>query len=219
MSRARDLALALGLALLLALPAAALLLWLRLREGPPLFHVAPRAGRGGRVFRLWKLRSMRPAPDDAGVSGGDKAARVTATGRWLRRHRLDEIPQLWNVVRGDMGLVGPRPPLPGYAARFPALYGRVLASRPGITGLATLAFHAHEERLLARCASAAETEAVYVRRCIPRKARIDLLWQARRGHGLDLWLMALTLARAAGFGRGRRLPRRRPRRRRKSADR
>lgn len=207
MSRARDLVLALALALLLAAPFALLLLWLRAREGRPLFHVAARAGAGGRPFRLWKLRTMRPAVADAGVSGGDKAARVTPAGRWLRRCRLDEIPQLWNVIRGDMGLVGPRPPLPAYVARFPDLYGRVLAGRPGITGLATLVFHAHEERLLARCATAAETEAVYVRRCIPRKARIDLLWQARHGPGLDLWLMVLTLARAAGIGRGRRLPR------------
>ena len=99
----------------------------------------------GVPFHLWKLRTMTVVREDSGVSGGDKAARITPVGRFLRRARLDEIPQLWNVIRGDMSFVGPRPPLRLYVERFPALYAEVLKSRPGITGLATLHFHAHEE--------------------------------------------------------------------------
>ena len=133
---------------------------------------------------------------EAGVSGGDKTARITATGRLLRRTRLDEVPQLWNVLCGDMSFVGPRPPLRLYVERFPALYARVLQSRPGITGLATLTFHRHEEALLATCRTPAETDSVYARRCVERKARIDLIYQDRRTIWLDFRLMWLTLVRA-----------------------
>lgn len=189
--RALDLALALLLGALLAL----LLLWLLLREGRPLFHAAERMRAPGQPFRLWKLRTMAPDPADSGVSGGDKVSRITPTGRFLRRTRLDEIPQLWNVLRGDMSFVGPRPPLRQYVERFPALYAQVLRSRPGLTGLATLHFHRHEERLLARCRTPAETDATYVRACIPRKARLDLIYQRRRTICLDLAILGQTFAR------------------------
>lgn len=187
-----DLFFALVLGLALAVPFGAILLVLLLTEGRPLFHVAERMKTPTTGFRLWKLRTMTVAPDDAGVSGGDKAARVTRTGRFLRRSRIDEIPQLWNVLRGDMSFVGPRPPLRTYVERFPELYGKVLQSRPGITGLATLTFHGREEQLLAQCRSAAETDAVYCRRCVLRKAVIDLIYQRRRTLCLDLLLMIRT---------------------------
>ncbi len=190
--RALDLALALLLGGLLAVPFAALLLWLRAVEGRPLFHVSERMFAPGRPFRLWKLRTMRPAAGDSGVTGADKRDRITPAGRFLRRTRLDEVPQLWNVIRGEMSFVGPRPPLRQYVERFPELYARVLRSRPGITGLATLRFHGREERLLARCRTAEETDAVYARLCVPRKARLDLIYQRRRTLCWDLWLMAQT---------------------------
>jgi lipopolysaccharide/colanic/teichoic acid biosynthesis glycosyltransferase len=196
-----DLALALLLGAVLALPFSALVLVLWLREGRPVFYVAERMRASGRPFMLWKLRTMAVAPPESGVSGGDKAARITATGRFLRRSRLDEVPQLWNVLKGDMSFVGPRPPLRLYVERFPDLYARVLQSRPGITGLATLTFHRHEEALLAKCTTSAETDTVYSRRCVPRKARIDLIYQKRRTVWMDFGLMALTLARAFGLGR------------------
>lgn len=187
-----DLALALALAALLAVPFGLLLLALLLVEGRPLFYVAERMKAPGVPFRLWKLRTMTVAKADSGVSGGDKAARITPVGRRLRAARLDEIPQLWNVIRGDMSFVGPRPPLRLYVERFPELYGRVLRSRPGITGLATLHFHAHEEWLLARCRSAEETDAVYSRRCVPRKAMLDLLYQRNQSLCLDLAILCRT---------------------------
>lgn len=193
--RILDLTLALFLAALLAVPFGLLLVVLWLTEGRPVFYVSERMKAPGQPFRLWKLRTMRVAAADSGVSGGDKAARITPMGRFLRRARLDEIPQLWNVIRGDMSFVGPRPPLRQYVERFPDLYARVLRSRPGITGLASLEFHAHEERLLAPCASAEETDAVYCRRCIPRKARLDLIYQRRRSVCYDLALIWQTGAR------------------------
>lgn len=191
-----DLILATALSLILALPFGLLILYLLWKNGRPVFYVAERMRAPGQPFALWKLRTMSVVPAEAGVSGGNKTSRINATGRFLRRTRLDEVPQLYNVLKGDMSFVGPRPPLRLYVERFPALYAQVLRSRPGITGLATLVFHRHEEKLLARCHSAAETDAVYARRCVPRKAQIDLIYQRRRSVAMDFGLMALTLARA-----------------------
>ena len=193
--RAFDILAALALAALLALPFALLLLVLLATQGRPLFHVAERMKTPTQPFALWKLRTMRPAAGDSGVSGGDKSDRITPLRRFLRRTRLDEVPQLWNVLKGDMSFVGPRPPLRQYTERFPDLYARVLRSRPGITGLASLHFHRHEERLLRRCASPEETDATYARRCVPRKARLDLIYQRNPNLCLDAALMLKTAAR------------------------
>ncbi len=191
--RALDLVLVGILALPVALVLSGLLIWLALKQGWPLFHVAERMKGVDRPFRLWKLRTMHVAADDRGVSGGDKNARITPVGVWLRARRLDELPQLWNILKGDLSFVGPRPPLREYVERFPDLYTRVLESRPGVTGLATLVYHRHEERLLARCATPQETDAVYVRSCVPRKARLDLIYQRHRNVCFDLRLMLHTL--------------------------
>ena len=201
MRRLMDIVLALLLMAVLALPFAGLCLWILLRQGLPLFYVAERMRAPGRPFALWKLRTMAVAPPEEGVSGGNKVARITPIGAFLRRKRLDEIPQLWNILRGDISFVGPRPPLRLYVERFPEIYARVLRDKPGVTGLATLTFHRHEERLLAACRTAEETDAVYCRRCIPRKARIDLTYQARRTLCSDLALMLRTVFHAAGLRR------------------
>ncbi|MFN3969973.1 MAG: sugar transferase [Gemmobacter sp.] len=192
LKRAFDIAFALLVAAILALPFAGVLVWLLVTQGRPIFYVAERMRAPGRPFRLWKLRTMTLAPADRGVTGADKAARITPAGRVLRRSRLDEVPQLWNVLRGDMSFVGPRPPLREYVERFPDLYARVLRSRPGITGMATLHYHRHEALLLSRCATPAETDAVYARLCVPMKARLDLIYQDRRNLCLDIWLIMQT---------------------------
>ncbi|WP_209426186.1 sugar transferase [Pararhodobacter sp. SW119] len=194
--RALDLLLALVL-LVPAVPVMAVIALLVLcLDGRPVFYASERMRAPGRPFTLWKFRTMRPDSGDSGVSGGDKAGRITRTGRVLRRMRLDELPQLWNVLAGDMSFIGPRPPLREYVERFPQLYARVLRSRPGISGLATLQFHRHEERLLARARTRQETDAIYCRACIPRKARLDLIYQRRRNLCLDLLLIARTARRA-----------------------
>lgn len=208
--RALDLVLALILGVALLPVLLLLMAVVRWRDGAPVFYGATRMRGPDQPFTLWKLRSMTTVTGDSGVSGGDKAGRITPTGRFLRRTRLDELPQLWNVLRGDISFVGPRPPLPEYVARFPDLYARVLRSRPGITGLATLSFHAHEEWLLGRCATATETDATYARACIPRKARLDLIYQRHRNLCWDLWLMIRTAVRVLPRGdAGRRDPARR----------
>lgn len=168
---------------------------LLLIEGRPVFYVAERMKTPHLSFGLIKFRTMRPHPDPGGVTGGDKSDRMSRLHRFLRRTRADELPQLWNVIRSDMSLVGPRPPLRRYVLAFPDVYAQVLHSRPGITGLASLVFHAHEERLLAACQTPAETDAVYCRRCIPRKARLDLIYQSRRNLCFDLLLVIGTAAK------------------------
>lgn len=188
-----DLVIAVILAVLLAPVILITALALLILDGRPVFYVSERMTTPTRGFKLIKFRTMKPAAENGGVSGGDKAARITRMGAFLRRSRLDEVPQLWNVIRGDISLVGPRPPLRQYVERFPEVYGPVLRSRPGVTGLASIYFHAHEERLLARSSSPAETDEIYCRVCVPRKARLDLIYQARRGICMDAGLLVKTV--------------------------
>ena len=128
---------------------AAIALWVRLDSpGPALFR-QERVGRGGRLFRIHKFRTMR-LHDGSGpqiTASGD--ARITRAGRWLRRSKLDELPQLIDVLAGDMSLVGPRPEVPRYMALYPdEARRRILSVRPGITDRAAIGFR-DEERLLA----------------------------------------------------------------------
>ena len=197
--RAFDIVLALALALVLVPVGIGIALVLLLREGRPVFYVSERMKTVDQPFDLWKFRTMRVNAGGADVTGGHKAGQVTGMGRVLRRTRMDELPQLWNVLRGDLSFVGPRPPLRSVVERFPEIYAQVLRSRPGITGLATLYFHRHEEWLMAGAASAEEARAVYDRRVVARKARLDLIYQRRRSLGMDLRLIGMTAARAFGF--------------------
>lgn len=200
MKRLFDIALALLLLALtwpIILAITIAILW---REGGPVFYVAERMKTPHQPFNLIKFRSMSNVPDDqnAGVTGGDKAGRITPIGRKLRRYRLDELPQLINVLRGDMSFVGPRPPLRQYTDAFPELYGRVLRSRPGVTGLATLHYHRHEERLIASATTPQETENIYTTRCVPRKAALDLIYQRHASVCFDISILWQTLRKVAG---------------------
>lgn len=164
-----------------------------MRQGRPLFYVAERMKTPDQAFGLWKFRTMTVVESDSGVSGADKTGRITPLGAKLRATRLDEFPQLWNILRGDLSFVGPRAPLREYVEQFPDIYAKVLKSRPGVTGLATIRFHKHEERLLARCSTAAETDDIYSRICVPRKARLDLIYQRHQSTCYDLYLVFQTI--------------------------
>ncbi|WP_434289545.1 sugar transferase [Celeribacter sp. SCSIO 80788] len=164
-----------------------------LRDGRPVFFLSERMKTPEQGFHLIKFRTMTLSATDSGVSGGDKQDRITRTGRFLRRSRLDELPQLWNVFRGDMSFVGPRPPLRLYVERHPEVYRAVLQNRPGVTGLATLTFHAHEARLLADCDTPEATDSVYSRRCVPRKARLDLLYRENASLCFDIKILFRTV--------------------------
>lgn len=172
---------------------ATLVIFLLLKQGRPLLYVAERMKTPETSFNLIKFRTMTVVDCDQGVSGAHKAARVTPLGKWLRATRLDELPQLWNILKGDMSFVGPRPPLREYVARFPEIYAQVLKSRPGVTGLATIRFHKHEDRLLKRCVTAEQTDDVYCRICVPRKARLDLIYQRHCSIWYDFELVRQTI--------------------------
>lgn len=166
-------------------------------QGRPFIYASQRMRDADTSFSLYKIRTMDAHPLDVeGVLGGHKKRRVTPVGAWLRRYRLDELPQIFNVIKGDMRFIGPRPPLPQHLAACPRRYRRLLAgSRPGITGLATVMVHAREERLLSSCASAEETEQVYLRRCLPVKLHLDAIYQQNRSFRLDLAVLWLTFVR------------------------
>lgn len=178
-------------ALVVLAPLLALIaLLVRAASPGPALHRAERAGRGGRPFRLLKFRSMvaGAARQGPGITRtGDP--RITPLGRVLRRAKLDELPQLFNVLRGEMSLVGPRPEDPRYVALYTPEQRRVLAVRPGLTSPATIRFRA-EEALLA----GDDWEAQYVSAVMPQKLALDLDYLARRTFWSDLRLLLRTVA-------------------------
>ncbi len=186
-------ALVLGVLLLPLACAVALAVVIDSRGGA--FHRAARVGRGGVPFRMWKLRTMHVAAPGPRVTAGDDP-RVTRVGRVLRRLHLDEIPQLWNVLRGDMGLVGPRPEDPALVDARDVRWRRVLAVRPGMTGPTQLAW-ARREALLLR---GSDPERAYREHVLPAKLASDVAYVGARTFRGDLALLARTLA--APFARG-----------------
>lgn len=165
----------------------------------PVFFRQPRAGRGGAPFTLWKLRTMRVAPEGVLLTAaGD--SRITPAGRWLRRFKIDELPQLWNVVRGDMSLVGPRPEVPRYVDLGEPLWREVLAARPGLTDPVTLRLR-NEEDLLAGVADIADVEAFYRERLLPWKLRGYRDYLRRRTAWTDLAALARTVLAVFGLFR------------------
>ena len=196
--RLADLTLALGMGLVLLPLIGAIALAILVADGRPVFFGHTRVKTPRKTYTLWKLGTKRQLRrrQDHGVSGGHKRRRITRTGRFLRRTRLDELPQLWNVIRGDISFVGPRPPDPRYVKMFPELYAEVLKSRPGITGLATVVYHKTEDKLLAACKTPQQTEAVYIRRCVPRKARLDLIYAQNSTLAYDALLLFHTVFRS-----------------------
>jgi len=156
--------------------------------GPAIFR-ASRMGRGGRPFDCLKLRTMRADRSEAGpgvTTGRD--VRVTRVGGLLRRLRLDELPQLWNVARGQMRLVGPRPEDPRYVDFDRPLHCEVFTEPPGIAGLTQLVY-ADEGRLLD---DTADPDRYYEDKILPRKLAIDAAYLRNRSLKLDLWILAQT---------------------------
>lgn len=184
--------------LVIALPILCLLyIVVIVKDGRPFIYSDKRMKSLNREFNLYKIRTMSSVPEieNSGVSGGDKSGRISTLGHILRRSRLDELPQLLNVLLGDMSFVGPRPPAPEYVQRFPHIYASVLQNKPGITGLASVMYHSHEEMILRDTSSAMETDQIYVRRSIPRKASLDLLYQSNQSVPLDIYILYLTASK------------------------
>lgn len=181
---------AVGLALLSPVLAVIALLVRLESPGPALFR-QERVGRGGRTFMIHKFRTMTVAPAGAGPQitiGADR--RITRLGAILRQYKLDELPQLFDVLRGKMSLVGPRPEVPRYVAHYPPLLrDKVLSVRPGITDPASIAFRSESELL----GQAADPERFYIEELIPQKLRHACDYIDRMSVGRDLAIILRTV--------------------------
>jgi len=159
-------------------------------DGWPVFFRQERVGYRGRRFRIYKFRTMVRNADQFGqplTVGGD--ARITHIGHWLRKYKLDELPQLINVLKGEMSLVGPRPEVPRYVAQYSREQQRVLELVPGITDPASIAF-CDEAGLLAGCE---DPERVYIERIMPEKIRLNMVYATKAGIFSDIRVILGTL--------------------------
>ncbi len=155
----------------------------------PVFFAQDRVGQFGVPFRMYKFRTMIVTAEKLGIPLTTRNdPRITRVGRWLRRTKLDELPQLWNVVKGDMSLVGPRPEVPRYVALYTADQRQVLEVRPGITDPASLQFFDE-----ARCLETSNPETEYVELILPHKLAINLAYLRRRTVVSDFIVLLATL--------------------------
>jgi len=177
----------------------------KLNDGGPVFYRQVRIGWRGHPFEILKFRTMRVGADKVGPSitqSGD--LRITTIGKILRKTKLDELPQLFNVLYGEMSLVGPRPEVPKYVALYTPDQRRVLELVPGITDLASLEFR-DEESLLA---AAADVEAFYREFCIPRKIELNLKHASKASVWRDFEIIVRTIVTVATRSKSRTVDRR-----------
>ncbi len=161
---------------------------IKAHDGGPVLYASQRVGKDGRAFLLYKFRTMIVDSDKQGpgiTTARDR--RITKVGVWLRRFKLDELPQLWNVLKGEMSLVGPRPEDPRYVAHYTLEQRQVLVVRPGITGAASLAYRS-EERLL----HGPDWETCYLNEIMPAKLALELDYLCRRTLWTDVGLIVRT---------------------------
>jgi lipopolysaccharide/colanic/teichoic acid biosynthesis glycosyltransferase len=186
-----DLVVAAAALLLLSPLLLGLAVLIRLDSPGPVFFRQERVGRHGRTFRIHKFRTMVVDAPQRGLAltvGADP--RITRSGAWLRRTRLDELPQLIDVLQGHMSLVGPRPEVPRYVEHYPpALRDKALAVRPGITDPSSLAFLDESERL----AKAADPEREYIEHILPLKLQAAADYAARASLWTDLGVIVRTV--------------------------
>jgi lipopolysaccharide/colanic/teichoic acid biosynthesis glycosyltransferase len=174
--------------LLLTPVLAALALAVLCDDGAPVFFSQTRVGRKGKPFRIWKFRTMRTGSRGSLITAaGDR--RVTRVGALLRRCKLDELPQLFNVLKGDMSLVGPRPEVPEYVQLEQPIWQAVLEVRPGVTDLATLLYR-DEEKLLG---ASKDPTALYRETVLPEKLVLNLGYLRFKSFRRDLILILLTI--------------------------
>jgi len=162
----------------------------RLSDGGPVLYRGLRTGLEGRPFRMLKFRTMAVDAERTGVTAtADDDPRITPVGRFLRKYKLDELPQLVNVLVGEMSLVGPRPEVPQYTALFTPEEQAILSVRPGITDWASL-WDVDEGGALA---GSEDPERVYLEKIRPEKVRLQLKYVRERTFGMDLKILILTL--------------------------
>lgn len=190
MKRSFDLAASfLGVVLLSPL-LCAVALGIRVCDGSPVFFRQARVGRGGKPFHMWKFRTMIPDAEKRGaLLTVDGDGRITALGKRIRGWKIDELPQLFNVLGGTMSLVGPRPEVARYVARYSPEERRVLDLVPGITDPASIRYRDESERL----ARAEDPEEYYVRVLVPEKIRLNLEYGKKATLSRDIRVILKTL--------------------------
>lgn len=190
--RVLDIAVAVVLLVLLSFPMIVVSIVIICMSPGPAFYWQKRVGRNGKIFRICKFRTMFVNADRHGPSvTATDDCRVTPIGRWLRDNKLDELPQLINILKGEMSLVGPRPQVPRFVEHFDStLRAVVLAVRPGITGPTTLHFR-HEERLLA---DKVDREGFYITQILPTKLAMDAQYVRTRSLSNDMRVLGETIS-------------------------
>jgi lipopolysaccharide/colanic/teichoic acid biosynthesis glycosyltransferase len=165
-------------------------IWIKLDSPGPILFKQVRVGRLGREFKIYKFRTMVVNAESLGKQitiGEDR--RITASGKWLRKFKFDEVPQIFNVLKGDMSLVGPRPEVPNYVKMYAPEQRRVLEVRPGITDLASIEFR-RESDLLAQFA---DPEYAYIHEIMPKKLAMNLQYIDRANLVTDFSIIMQTL--------------------------
>ena len=173
---------------------AAALIAVRLDSNGPVFYLSRRVGKDGIEFDLLKIRTMYVMPKDSGpevTSGSDE--RITHVGRFLRKTKIDELPQLLNVLKGDVSLVGPRPEAPKYVAKYPLEYKKILSVKPGLSDRATLEF-VDEEEILAK---SKDPEKTYIEEILPQKIAYYLKYVEHQSMLEDLSIILGTVENVA----------------------
>jgi lipopolysaccharide/colanic/teichoic acid biosynthesis glycosyltransferase len=191
--------------ILLAVPFVLIAAAVKLSSPGPVFYRQRRVGRGGRPFWLYKFRTMRCGAGGPSVTA-DGDPRVTPAGRFLRALKLDELPQLLNILRGEMSVIGPRPEVERFVALYTLEQRRVLEQTPGLASMAQLVY-AHEARLLR---GHPDPEEAYVQHLLPRKLAVDLEYERTRTFRSDMRLIGaivlLLLGKNPRLDRGLRIP-------------
>jgi lipopolysaccharide/colanic/teichoic acid biosynthesis glycosyltransferase len=173
-----------------------LMLFISLESAGGVFYLQERVGRNGQLFKLIKFRSMRPNADKGSqITIGNRDPRITRTGFFIRRFKLDEFPQFINVIKGDMSIVGPRPEVPHYVKLYTAEQKKVLAAKPGITDYASLAYF-NENEILAR---AADPQKVYLEQIMPAKIELNQRYLSDPSLLKDFKIIWLTALKIVGF--------------------
>ncbi|MGB0805859.1 MAG: sugar transferase [Salibacteraceae bacterium] len=158
------------------------------------FYKQNRVGLNGKEFKLFKFRTMRPDSDGVKITIGDRDPRVTNVGYYLRKYKLDELPQLLNILRGEMSVVGPRPEVKQYVQLYTAEQLKVLSVKPGLSDLATLEYVKESELL----AQSSNPEKTYIEEVMPHKLRLNMQYIETQGFFTDLTIIFKTFAKIVG---------------------
>jgi len=189
MKRVFDIVFAIAMLVLFTPLFVVLAIWISADSKGGVFFGQVRVGINGKHFKLWKFRTMKPQSEKGGqLTVGATDSRITRAGYFLRKFKVDELPQLWNVLMGDMSVVGPRPEVPRYVAMYSPEQQLVLSIRPGITDYASLRYF-EESDLLAK---AEHPEQTYIREIMPAKLALNLEYVHKHSFTGDLAIILQT---------------------------